>query len=177
MTVPNNFTKGVTLTWSASYADYPASLWTLTYTFVAPTNKQEVTAIASGDDYSVTVAMAQTSTFIAGRYDYQAHVSNGTERYLVETGDTCVIEDFAATSGFDARSQLRQTVDAIDAYLLGNATNEQHTRKFNGREIQTHTRTELMQVRSQLKRELKTQERERSRANGGPSGTKIRVVF
>lgn len=177
MTAPNNFTKGITLKWAASYADYPASLWTLKYTFVNATDKQVVTAAANGDDYAITVAMADTSLFATGRYDYQATVENGTEKYLVETGTTCVIEDFASTSGFDARSQLAITVDAINAYLQGSATNEQQKTRFGEREIWKHSRLELMEIRSDLMRELKSEQQQAAIASGRSPGRKIRTNF
>jgi len=177
MTVPNNFTKGITLKWSASYTDYPASTWTLVYTFVNPDSQHQITAAANVDDFAITASMAQTSAFSVGRYDWQATVTDGTEKYLVGEGTTCVIEDFAATTGHDGRSQLAATVDAINAYLLGNATNEQETRKFNGREIKNHPRTDLMIIRSQLKTELKQEQKVKLFNEGLPSGSKIRVVF
>lgn len=176
MNVPFNFTKGITLKWSESLTDYPASTWTLSFVFANESDKQTVTATANDDDYSVTVSMAATSAFSTGRYDWQAFVTDGTERYCVGTGITQVIEDFASVPNYDGRSQLQQTVDAIDAYLLGNATDDQQKVRFNDREIWKYDRSELLLLRSQLKRDLKAEKVENGLSNG-TAKTKIRTRF
>jgi hypothetical protein len=176
MNVPSKITKGVTLKWTESLSDYPASAWTLTYTFISPTDKQTVIAVADGDDYEIHLGFGDTALFNTGRYDWQAFVDDGTDRYCVGSGTTQVIEDFASQPNYDGRSQLQQIVDAMDAYLLGNATDDQQQVRFNDREIRKYDRAELLQLRNQLKRELKAEQIE-NELSAGTAKTKIRTRF
>lgn len=177
MNIPNTFVKGVSLSWTTTLNDYPASTWDLSVVFVSPSDKQTINATASGDDHVIAVTPAGSGAFTAGRYDWQAYVTDGTDRYVVDSGMVTVIEDFATTTGFDNRSQLQQIVDAIDAYLLGNATNEQQKMRFGDREVWKYDKTELMTLRSQLKRELAIEEQNEAAAKGHSNGRIIRTVF
>jgi len=176
MNVPNKITKGVTLKWSVTLKDYPASAWTLKYVLISPNDKKEIIAVANGDDYDLTISMGASSAYTAGRYDWQAYVTNGTERYFISSGTTKVIEDYASQLNYDGRSQLEQIVDAINAYLLGNATEDQQKVRFNDREIQRYDRSELLLLRSQLKRDLKAEQIENGLSTG-TAKTKIRTRF
>ena len=174
---PKNITQGITYKWSVSLNDYPSSSWTLVYTSISPHDKQVINASADGDDYLMTLSMADSSNFKAGRYDYQAMVTNGSERYVVEKGEICIDQDFSMLNSFDGRSDLRKIVDSIDAYLLGNATKEEQKVRFNDREIWKHSRLELKQLREGLKIELQAEEKAAALANGTNTGTRIRTVF
>jgi hypothetical protein len=176
MNVPSKIAKGVTLKWTESLSDYPASAWTLTFTFISPTDKQTAVAVANGERYDVTITMAESSSWVTGRYDWQAFVHDGTERFCVGSGTTEAIEDFASQATYDGRSQLQQIVDAMDAYLLGNASNDQQQIRFNDREIRKYDRAELLQLRNQLKRELKAEQIE-NELSAGTGKTKIRTRF
>jgi len=167
MNVPSNFIRGITLKWTESLAEYPASIWDLEFVFINAGGKVEVTATADGDDYDVHVTSAASATFSPGRYDWQAFVSDGSDRYSVGCGSSEVIEDFASATTHDGRSVLRQTVDAINAYLLGNATVEQQKRRWGDREIWTHSRIELITLREKLQRELAAEERRTSPTRKG----------
>lgn len=178
MTTPSKFTKGITLKWTESLPDYPASTWTLKYVFANPNGKKEITAVADGDDYQITVPFTTTSTFDTGRYDWQAFVDDGgAERYCVGSGTTEVIEDFAVVTGFDGRSQLRQIVDAINAYLLGDATKQQQKVRYADREIWSYDRADLILLRDKLMRELVHEENELRASQGKPNRNKLRSVF
>lgn len=177
MNIPNTFVKGVSLSWTTTLDDYPASTWDLSVVFVSPSDKQTINATASGDDHVIAVTPAGSGAFTAGRYDWQAYVTDGTDRHVVDCGTVTVIEDFADVASYDGRSQLRQIVDAIDAYLLGNATSQQQKVRFGDREIWNYDRTELMALRSQLKRELAIEEQNEAAAKGHSNGRIIRTVF
>jgi len=124
-TEPTAARAGDTWRWSRSLPDYPASTWTLTYTLINASGKVTVAATADGDTHAVSVPPATTAAYAAGRYDWVAHVSDGTDRYQVGAGSINVLPDLSAASTYDGRSHARKMLDAIDAMLEGRATSDQ----------------------------------------------------
>lgn len=119
-TEPAALRAGDTWKWTKTLADYPASVWTLTYRFKNAAGGFEFAASASGDDYSVTVSAATTAGFAAGTYHWQAQVVTGSEKYTVDTGVLVVDPNLfagTATAAFDARSHVRKMLAAIEAWL------------------------------------------------------------
>lgn len=119
-TEPAALRAGDTWKWTKTLADYPASAWTLTYRFKNAAGGFEFTAVASGDDYAVTVAAATTAGYAAGTYHWQAQVVAGAEKFTVDTGVLVVDPNLfsgTATAAFDARSHARKMLAAIEAWL------------------------------------------------------------
>ena len=119
-TEPTTLRVGDTWKWTRTLADYPASApWTLKYRFKSAAAGFEITASASGDDYSVTVAAATTAGYAAGAYSWMAWVEGGTaEKYTVDTGTCTLNPDYrssTATAAFDDRTHARTVLDAIEA--------------------------------------------------------------
>lgn len=124
-TEPTAARAGDTWEWKRSLADYPATDWTLTYILFNAAGKVTITASADGTDHLVDVAPATTAAYAAGRYDWVAHVTDGTDRYQVGAGTITIQPDVSAASSYDSRSHARKMLDAIDALLEGRATNDQ----------------------------------------------------
>lgn len=116
---PADLRAGDTWKWTKTLADYPASYpWTLKYRFKHPTAAGfEITASASGDDFSVTVAAATTTGFTAGTYTWIAWVEGGSsEKYTVDQGNFVVLPEYRAASAaavLDARSDARVIYEAL----------------------------------------------------------------
>lgn len=126
-TEPAKVRAGDTITWRKSLADYPASDgWTLYYRLISATAKFDITAAADGADHLVTVAKSTSATYTAGDYVLVAWVADGTERVSLGQGRITVLPDLAAVSaaGYDARSQAKKMLDAIDAALLSLSSGE-----------------------------------------------------
>jgi hypothetical protein len=124
-TEPASARAGDTWRWQRTLSDYPASTWTLSYTLFNAAGKVSIAATADGDDHLVSVAPATTAAYTAGRYDWVAHVSDGTDRHQVGAGSINVLPDLSAVSSYDGRSHARKMLDAIDALLEGRATTDQ----------------------------------------------------
>lgn len=126
-TEPARITAGDYVQWKISLADYKASdSWTLTYSLVKKGTRIEITATASGDDHLVTLAAATTATYNIGIYAWQAYVTKSSERYMVDRGTLEVLPNYAAMpSGYDARSHVKKTLDALEAMLEGRATKDE----------------------------------------------------
>jgi len=113
---------GDTWEWTKALSDYPASTWTLSYVFYNASGVINITASADGDTHSVDVAPATTGAYTAGRYDWSASVTDGTDVYQIGSGVTQVLPDLSAASTYDGRSHARTMLDAIDALLENRAS-------------------------------------------------------
>ena len=71
-TEPTELRAGDTWKWTRSLSDYPASIWTLTYVLVQAAVQKSITASASGDDFSVSVAKATTAAYAEGLWSWVA---------------------------------------------------------------------------------------------------------
>jgi len=149
--IPAKLTAGVSVSWSVSFSDYPASeSWELTYTLIKSDTRIQIVGSADGEDHLIEIAKAVTANYAVGEYEYQAHVSNGTERYQVEAGIIEVVTDFATQeSGYDARSDNKKILDALSAAIVGRADKTQMTQSVGGIQVQHMTLDE--QIRLQAK--------------------------
>src|SRR5574343_305597 len=96
--IPAALTAGESVSWKYSNADFPATSWTLTYTLVNAAGRIQIVATSSGSEHLVEVSSATSAGYTAGEYEWQAHVSNGTERYQIAKGVIEVLVDFATQS-------------------------------------------------------------------------------
>lgn len=119
--VPTRFTAGDTVSWKITLADFPASSgWTLSYALLKRGGAEliSITSTASGDDHLVSVTPAVSGAYIAGDYEWQAYVTDGTDRYKVGEGRICVEPNLAQSQGTDTRSNARKILDALEAAIL-----------------------------------------------------------
>jgi hypothetical protein len=124
-TEPARIVAGDTVSWTKSFTDYPASVWTLKYRLINSTTKIDITATASGDDYAIAVASATTVNWVAGKYDYTAWVEKTGERVTVGSGRMEVAPNLAALTTYDARSDARKIYEALLAAYQTRATGGQ----------------------------------------------------
>lgn len=168
-TEPTTLRAGDTWAWRREdLADYPASAWTLTYHFRSATAFFDVTAVADGDDFAVSVAAATTVTRAPGRYAWTAFVTAGTERYQVDSGEIEVLPDVAQAAPHDGRSFARQMLDAIEAALLNRASTDQLdlvNATLADRSLQ-RDKSGLITLRGQFKAELVAEDNDARRAKG-----------
>jgi hypothetical protein len=97
-TEPTSARAGDTWRWTRDLTDYPAGTWSLVYSLFSAAGVYFITASADGTTHSVSVPGATTGTYTAGRYDWIAHVSDGTDRYQVGSGVLQVGANIAATT-------------------------------------------------------------------------------
>lgn len=177
-TEPTALIAGDTATWSKSLADFPASAgWALTYTLINAAGKISIAASASGDDHLVEVAPATTADWVAGRYQWLAHVTLGAARHTVGSGTMEVKPNLAAATTYDARSHARKMLEAIEAALEARATSahlDVITSSYPGMSI-TRDKDKLIRLRDLYRREVRAEEDAERLAQGLPSRNKILV--
>lgn len=88
----------------------------------------------------------------------QVRVAYSGESFVVESGWVEVKPDPASSVKFDHRSWARRTLDAVEAFLEGNATTAQQSMSIAGRSISRWSIAELTQLRNDLRAEVRTEE-------------------
>jgi hypothetical protein len=81
-----------------------------------------ITAAAAGTQHSVHLLPATTGVYPAGRYDWTAHVTDGTDRHQVGAGSILVLPNLATATAFDGRTHARKILDAIEAMMEARGT-------------------------------------------------------
>jgi hypothetical protein len=173
MNLPSTLTAGDTWEWDAEYGDYPADTWTATAYFENSAESFSVASTADGTTHVFAALATATDDYKAGSYYVQVRVVSGAESYTVETGWVTVGADPASAVKVDHRSWARRTLDAVEAFLEGNATTAQQSMSIAGRSISRWSLAELLQFRSQLRGEVRTEEQG---ANAG-LGRDIKVRY
>jgi hypothetical protein len=194
MQEPTTIYRGVTLIWrreasrtryvnsSGESVECPASEWTLKYKFAGPAGAFEITAVADGADYSASATAAATALYPVGEYAWVAVVEKGSgeslQRRIVDTGTSEVKEGPAEyIAGLDKRSHAKKVLDAIEAVILGRATNDQLAYTINGRSLQKTPLPDLLRLRSQYQAEYQRELRAERIRKGLDGGGNVYVRF
>lgn len=172
---PISFVAGDLVQWTKSHSDYPASAgWALTYYLVKSGVQETIVAEASGDDFLLTITAEDSAAYAAGVYAYQAQVVKTDEAYTLYSGAIEVLPGFAAqTTGYDNRSHVKKTLDALEAIIEGKASKDQLSYAIAGRSISRMSPGELLDWRDAYTAEYNRELRRAGRKK--PQG--IQVTF
>ena len=174
---PLELVAGNSWKWTRDLSDFPASVWTLTYYFRNAANKFNAVASADGDTHSVSVAPATTAAYVAGTYTWEAYATDGTDRYLADSGSLVVTADLSVDEVNDLRSHWQIVLDNVEAVIQNRATKDQLSYSISGRSLQRMPIADLMDLYNKAKAEvLKVENQERARAGLG-NASKIKGTF
>lgn len=176
---PTSFVVGDTLRFKLSLSDYKASDgWSVKYSLRANGLAEiEFTSSADGDDHLINVPPATTATWLAGIYQFQAYVTNGSDRFTVRTGNITLQSNHDSTSS-DPRSHARIMLDSIETVLESGAFREESSITFpDGRSIQYSSKEELLKMRNYYLAEVRQEEQAADVANGKGNKRRILVRF
>lgn len=181
---PDVLTAGDTWAWTRTLEVYsPDSGWVLSYRLVSPTVTQPITIAGSNNgngDHKIEVDATVTASYAAGFYTWQAYVTNaGTgERYKVFDGQLTIEANFATQAGaFDARSHVKQTLDALEAIIAGRASVDQEHYAIAGRSLQRMSVRDLHFWRDKYRGYYASELRAQRRDRGLSSSSKVRARF
>jgi hypothetical protein len=184
MSRPTQIRAGDTYTYTVTSSDYPATDgWTLSVTLNNATTRKEVSAVANGADYDVTLASTDTDDFAAGVCQMVEAVEKGSgltlERHTIFAGSVTILANLAgATVAADFRSHARKTLDAIEAAIEGRATRGQLASTVIGdRQVQYLAPEELIKWRSFYQSEVKREEAAERIAQGLDGGNRTLIRF
>jgi hypothetical protein len=155
--IQSSLVAGDTWQWDAEY-DYPAPTWVATAYFENAAESFSVASTANGTAHRFSAAAAVTAEFKPGSYFVQVRVTFGSESHTVESGWTDVRPDPAGSTKVDHRTWARRTLEAIEAFLEGNATTAQQAITVGGRSISRWSIPQLLEWREKLQAEVAGEE-------------------
>lgn len=158
MSIPRELVVGDSWSWRTDYADYPAGTWTATAYLGSSSAQITVPSTADGTTHVFSLSAAQTSLLSAGRYYARVRVVSGSDAYTVEAQWVDILPDPASQVLVDHRSWARRTLDAIEAFLEGNATTAQQSMQIAGRAISRYSLLELTAWRDKLRAQVALEE-------------------
>jgi len=174
--IPDTFIVGDTVKWTTEITGYPPATWTGVYYFVKDGDQVIITATESNGVHLFTVDAS--SGFEAGVYNWILSVDDGADRHTLRRGRITAQADYEdATTGYDDRSHVKKTLDALEAVIEGRASNDQSSYSIAGRSLSRMDIADLLMWRDKYKsyyaQEVKA---ERIRRGLGHAG-KIKVRF
>lgn len=172
-TEPDTITAGDLWTWTKSLPDYSASdNWTLSYTLrVNGQAPKTITATGSGTTHTVSLSASLSAAYPTGEVLWQSYITNsGTSaRHTIGQGRFTVRPNLASTSVFDPRSQVKRTLDAINATLEGTADREESALVVDSMSLQLRSIPDLIVLRDKFAA-LYRNELNQERINAGLPG-------
>jgi hypothetical protein len=156
--VPSELISGDSWAWTLELTDYPSSgSWVTTIFFEKADSSFSVVGTASGTTHSFAVAAATTASYRDGLYGWRARVASGSVVTTVLSGMSQIQFNPGASGNRDTRSWARRTLEAIEAFLEGNASTAQASMSVAGRQISRWSLTELATWRDKLRGEVRAE--------------------
>lgn len=181
--IPEKISLGETVKWKESHADFKAGDgWGLKYYFANATanSKFEVAAVAhETNSFLTTLNPTVFGSAAAGKYRYEAHVTKGSETVRVSYGEVELLADLtdSGTTDLDYKTTARQIFEAIEATILGRASNDQLEMKIRDRSIKRYSADELKGWYSFFKNIVAQEEVAENIEQGKGSGNIIKTRF
>ncbi len=147
---PKFVTAGSTSKWRRSLPNHlPADSWVLTYGLSNGEQQVIITATNNSDGTHLAVlTVAASDDMAAGDWEWQAFVTKSSERYDVGRGQITVRPNLADDEGADARSNVKKTLDALEAMIVGKASVDQIAMSIRGRSLSRLSWAELLDARA-----------------------------
>ncbi|HEX3560370.1 MAG TPA: hypothetical protein VHU19_14275 [Pyrinomonadaceae bacterium] len=178
---PERIAIGETAEWRKVVPDFPPGEgWTLTYYVRGAGRGFDQAGVTDGDGYKIVVANTVTALMSAGKYYFEARVSNGSEEHEVARGEMLAvlsIKGMATTATLDDRSPAQQILDAIDAMAVGKATLDQQSYQIGTRQLARIPISELLKLRSTYAQLVARERRAARLKEGAPFLKNVLVRF
>ncbi|MDX8378401.1 MAG: hypothetical protein R8L53_10310 [Mariprofundales bacterium] len=172
---PNSIRAGDTVAYTETNTTYQAPTYGATLFLSDATASSNYEGVANGSGWDFTIPAATSAVLNVGIHSWQVVATLGADRFTMTSGTTNVLPDLSAAP-FDTRSNVKVTLDALEATLLSRATSDQEEMNVNGRSIKRTPLIDILALRDKYTT-LYQQELEAERiANGGASSV-IRVAF
>ena len=168
MNEPDKLIAGATYTWNEDWSGkgYPATTWTCQYTFNGP-SKLQVSGIASGAGFVITLSSTNTATLAPGTYAFLATVTSAGQTFVVSQGTILVSLSIAAqAAGQEQRSVNKQILDALEASMVNAATRDQLEMQIGGRSIKYMSLAEKIKALNFFRRAVASDKVKEKAANG-----------
>lgn len=152
--IPSAITAGDSYALRLTEPIYPASAgWSLRLTFVGAETLTKSSS-ASGDAHTLTLTPADTALLGAGQYRFTVKAVNGTDVKTVRGGITLVAPDLETATPGELTSWAERALVAVEAAILGAASDEMRMMMIDGRQLQKFSFDELLRLRVRLRAEV-----------------------
>lgn len=182
MSLPLNITAGDSISWSHLEYSYSAMEWVGYCVLFGAGNRYVLTATNTAMQHEFNLTSDDTSTWVAGRYDWSFYVVNradANQRHTLATGKVIIKPD--PNSVTDNRTHAERMVEIIEAVIEGKATKAQlDTLRARHNEREWESNPELLMKWRKLYQDEVTKQRnlEAIQAGGGINRTaRILVRF
>lgn len=126
-------------------------------------------AVIDGSEHVFTLTAASTASLSGGTYQHQLRATLSAQVQTLQSGAVVVRPNITALAAGEGLSWARRTLTIVEAALANTATSEMKLYMINGRQVQSHTLGELMELRALLRAEVQTE-------SAGGFGTPIRMT-
>lgn len=178
LNIPSQIRSGDSLNITANISGYsPEDGWVLTVKIVSDNHVYTILGTSSGSNHTINLVPADTQSWAAGQYKYIASVSNGTDKYTIDTSAIRILANIETTTSAGERTHVEKVLSSIEAVLEGKATKDQMEVTFQGRSITHLAPEQLLKWRDKYRAELRNIERAERVSSGLASGRLIKVRF
>lgn len=179
MNEPTTFRAGDSAAWTTSLPAYPsADGWALKYRLLWQTGAAvDISATASGTDYSVSLTAANTAAWAAGSATLVSRMERGSgaslERITLGQLAVTILPDLAVAATYDNRSQAVKALAAARAALAAYMDKGQaHVAEYDiaGRRMKFRSTTEITDLIHYYEREVAREQAATAILQGGTPG-------
>lgn len=177
---PECLTAGDSASWEITDTDYPASSgWAMTYAFRrAGFPTVTITPTGSGAKFTAALTTSNTNLMESGVWYWQRYVTKDSERITRGSGRINILANYAtADAGFDPRSMVKRTLDAIEATLSDTASREERQLVVDGMSLEVRDVGQLIQLRDKYQALYQQELNSERLAQGRGSKRKILTRF
>lgn len=135
------------------------------------------TTTSDSSGFLMSIPSTATTGWTAGSYNASVFVADGTNRYQVTSKYITVKPNLLAGVAVDSRSTIRKTLDALNAAILGSATDNQMSMSIAGRSIQRMSIEELIKAKQQFENMVRDEDRLQDMIDGKPSRNTVNIRF
>lgn len=168
--MPATFTAGDTVRLRLTVADASAADGGTLTLALAGASTLTASGVAAGAAWDVTLPASETAALERGTYAWRTRlVEDGVTR-TVGSGVVTITPDLATLAPGEAQSWDEKTLAIVEAALTGTITGEMRRYMIAGRQVETFSLKELIDLRNQLERRIAAQRR-------GSAFGKIQVAF
>lgn len=177
MTIPTEIIAGDSLSFEFSSSEYPADSWTGTIKLINETNAYSVASTDNGNGVHLfEETAANTAAWVKGSYSYHIVMTAGGIRKTLQNGTIKILPD-PADGPYDVRSDVKKTLDYLDAAINKVANDAILDYQIGNRQIRRIPPGDLMQLHIKYTAMYRKELRDEALANGVPQSSKIKVRF
>ena len=178
---PNQIVAGDTLTFQRSIGQFPASAgWQLTYELRGGGQVIQFSSVSSGDNHVVTVAAADTATWLPGDYTMEGYAVNTatSERQRIFINNVTISQNLVGSQpNVVVTTHAQRMIALIEAVQEGKATHDLLESEVEGTRIKRLSPKELRDEYNYWKQIRLGEIRKDNAANGRSNGRNRFAVF